>query len=74
MLGRPAWLEALLPWNLLTGVMAEGTSTQSLSGLPLGGYLILGEQLPTLVPVIATALWCVLFTAIAFWRIRRVEF
>jgi hypothetical protein len=34
----------------------------------------LGEPLPTLVPIIATALWCVLFTAIAFWRIRRVEF
>jgi len=74
LLVRPAWLEALLPWNLLTGVIAESTTNQSLSGLPLGGYLILGEQLPTLVPIIATALWCVLFTGVAFWRIRRVEF
>ena len=74
LLGRSAWLEALLPWKLLTGYMTEVTSTQPLSGLPLGGYLILGEQLPTLVPIIATALWCVLFTGIAFWRIRQVEF
>jgi hypothetical protein len=25
-------------------------------------------------PIIATAVWCVLFTGVAFWRIRREEF
>jgi ABC-2 type transport system permease protein len=69
MIGRPGWLEALLPWRLLIGcVTGPGMD------LSLGGQLIVGEQLPTLAPIIATALWCVLFTAIAFWRIRRVEF
>ena len=69
MLGLPAWLEALLPWKLLTGYI---TDTGVI--LSLGGHLILGEQLPTLVPIITTALWCVLFTGVAFWRIRQVEF
>lgn len=65
----PAWLDALLPWKLLTGPTMDAETVPSLAG-----HLILGEPLPTLVPIIATALWCVLFTAIAFWRIRRVEF
>ena len=65
----PAWLDALLPWKLLTGPTTDAEAVSSLAG-----HLILGEPLPTLVPIIATALWCVLFTAIAFWRIRRVEF
>ena len=70
MMGQPpAWLDALLPWKLLIGYI---TDTGII--LSLGGHLILGEQPPTLVPILATVLWCVLFTAIAFWRIRRVEF
>jgi len=69
MIGRHGWLEALLPWRLLIGYV-----TDTGNDLSLGGLLILGEQLPTLVPIIATALWCVLFTGVAFWRIRRVEF
>jgi len=67
----PAWLEALLPWKLLMGHI---TNTGTGFDLSLAGRLIVGEQLPTLVPIITTALWCVLFTGIAFWRIRRVEF
>ena len=67
----PAWLEALLPWKLLMGHITD-TGTGVVPSL--AGRLILGEQLPTLVPIIATALWCVLFTGIAFWRIRRIEF
>jgi hypothetical protein len=67
----PAWLEALLPWKLLMGHI---TDTGTGIDLSLAGRMIMGEQLPTLVPIIATALWCVLFTGVAFWRIRRVEF
>jgi ABC-type transport system involved in multi-copper enzyme maturation permease subunit len=67
----PAWLEALLPWKLLMGHI---TDTGTGFDLSLAGRLIVGEQLPTLVPIITTALWCVLFTGIAFWRIRQVEF
>jgi ABC-type transport system involved in multi-copper enzyme maturation permease subunit len=67
----PAWLEALSPWKLLIGHI---TDTGTGFDLSLAGRLIVGEQLTTLVPIIMTVLWCVLFTAIAFWRIRRVEF
>jgi len=67
----PAWLEAFLPWKLLTGHI---TDTGTGFDLSLAGRLIVGEQLTTLVPIIATAVWCVLFAAIAFWRIRRMEF
>jgi ABC-2 type transport system permease protein len=66
----PTWLEAFLPWTLLISYAQDTNSTL----LSLGGLLILGKQLPTLVPIITTALWCVLFTGVAFWRIRRVEF
>lgn len=67
----PAWLEALLPWKLLQGHI---TDTGTGFDLSLAGRLIVGEQLPTLIPIIVTALWCVLFTGVAFWRIRRMEF
>jgi hypothetical protein len=30
--------------------------------------------LPTVVPIIATVLWCMLFVGGAIWRIRREEF
>jgi ABC-2 type transport system permease protein len=40
----------------------------------LGGYLLQGVPLPTVAPIIATAVWCVLFTGVAIWRIRREEF
>lgn len=33
-----------------------------------------GQPLPTVVPIILTALWCVLFTAVAVWRFGREGF
>ncbi len=59
------WLDLVLPWGLLIHVGHEG---------PLAGYVALGMPLPTLVPIIAAALWCVLFTAMAIWRFGREEF
>jgi hypothetical protein len=58
------WLEDILPWKLIGGA----------GDAPLAGYLALGAKLPTMVPIIATALWCVLFVAVAIWRISREEF
>jgi ABC-type transport system involved in multi-copper enzyme maturation permease subunit len=58
------WLENILPWKLISGF----------GDPPLAGYLALGAHLPTVVPIIATLLWCVLFVAVAIWRIRREEF
>ena len=54
-------LADVMPWRLLLEPA-------------LGGYLLQGEPLPTVAPIIATALWCVLFTGVAIWRISREEF
>ncbi|HSR32887.1 MAG TPA: ABC transporter permease subunit, partial [Anaerolineae bacterium] len=59
------WLYDVLPWKLLI----DFNTNQ-----PLAGYLANGRPLPTVLPIIATALWCVLFTAVATWRFRREEF
>jgi ABC-type transport system involved in multi-copper enzyme maturation permease subunit len=59
------WLDQILPWRLLMDVGREG---------PLAGYLALGQSLPTVVPIIATVLWCVLFIGVTIWRFRREEF
>ena len=36
--------------------------------------LLLGLPLPTVLPIVFTALWCVVFTALAVWRFGREEF
>jgi hypothetical protein len=36
--------------------------------------LVTDALLPTVTPIIATALWCVLFTGVAIWLIRQEEF
>jgi ABC-type transport system involved in multi-copper enzyme maturation permease subunit len=54
-------LADVMPWRLLLEPA-------------LGGYLLQGEPLPTVTPIIATAVWCVLFTGVAIWRINREEF
>jgi ABC-type transport system involved in multi-copper enzyme maturation permease subunit len=58
------WLNDILPWKLMS----------SIGDAPLAGYLALGAKLPTLLPIIATVLWCVLFVGLAIWRIGREEF
>jgi len=58
------WLENILPWKLIS----------SYGEPPLAGYLALGVHPPTMVPIIATVLWCVLFVGVAIWRISREEF
>jgi len=61
------WLLKVMPWNLL---LPFGFG----AGSPLAGILMLGGPLPTVTPIIATAVWCLLFTGVAIWRIRREEF
>ena len=62
-----ARLAEFMPWVLVTDT-ANGA-------LPaFFRYLLSGQPLPTVAPIIATALWCVMFTGVAFWRIRREEF
>jgi len=55
----------VLPWRLVMPIGVE---------LPLAGYLAMGASLPTVIPIVATALWCVLFAGVAIWRMRREEF
>ncbi len=59
------WLYDVLPWKLLIDFNTNR---------PLAYYLANGRPLPTVVPIIATGLWCVLFTAVAIWRMSREEF
>ena len=59
------WLMEVLPWRLVMPIGVE---------LPLAGYLAMGASLPTVIPIVATALWCVLFAGVAIWRMRREEF
>jgi ABC-2 type transport system permease protein len=59
------WLGDIMPWRLMIDFGTRG---------PLASYLAMGQPLPTVVPIIATALWCVLFIAVAIWRFRREEF
>jgi ABC-type transport system involved in multi-copper enzyme maturation permease subunit len=60
------WLMDILPWRLIAMV--------GFTEAPLAGYLVLGAPLPTVMPIIATVLWCVLFVGVAIWRISREEF
>ena len=59
------WLVNLMPWKLIAFVGVNP---------PLGVLLAIGEPLPTVVPIIATLLWCVLFVGVAIWRFREEEF
>ena len=59
------WLEEILPWRLLV----DFEHFQ-----PLAGYVALGQPLPTVIPIVAAALWCMLFTGVAIWRFRSEEF
>jgi len=60
-------LAEFMPWRLVTDTANEALPA-------LYRYLLSGQPLPTVAPIFATALWCVLFTGVAFWRIRREEF
>jgi len=64
------WLLAVLPWDLLM----SGGGTPLEGGIPLTALVALGQRLPTVTPIIGTAVWCVLFVAVAIWRFGREEF
>lgn len=64
-LGAAPWLGAIMPWGLVT---------QAGQGLPLAVRVALGSPATPVTPIVATALWCVLFVAVALWRFNREEF
>ena len=62
------WLADVMPWRLLIALGENGA-------LPSMCYYLLSDvPLPTVVPIIATLLWCALFFGVAIWRINREEF
>jgi ABC-2 type transport system permease protein len=61
-------LADIMPWRLLHDLGKNGVLQA------LGGCLWQGTPLPTVIPIIVTAAWCVLFTGVAIWRFRREEF
>jgi ABC-type transport system involved in multi-copper enzyme maturation permease subunit len=64
-LNHAPWLTKVMPWMLVTGIDSKPS---------LGASLAVGDPLLTVAPIIATVLWCVLFTGVAMWRMRREEF
>ncbi len=62
--GIPDWLAQVMPWNL----------TDNLTYPALALTVVQGQPLPTLTPVLATIIACVLFTILAIWRFNREEF
>ncbi len=60
----PAWLVAIMPWNLLDDV------TQPALALAMEQ----GHSIQSFTPLIATIIWCILFVGIAMWRFQKEDF
>jgi ABC-2 type transport system permease protein len=60
------WTADYMPWNL--------TSAVSASRPAMGLSLVLGQPILTLMPLVATAIGCLVFTMAAIWRFQRDEF
>jgi ABC-2 type transport system permease protein len=67
LVGVAPFTAEIMPWAL---TMPLGQT----AGSSLALALALGQPLPSLTPIIATAVWCVVFTAVAVWRFNRDEF
>jgi len=66
------FLIGLAPW--LNNISPLGFLAQPSGSTPIVAQVGLGLARLPLAPIIATALWCVLFTAVALWRFNREEF
>ena len=60
----PSWLAKIMPWNLLDNLTQPALALSVVEGQPI----------QSIAPLVATVLWCVLFTGIAIWRFHREEF
>jgi ABC-2 type transport system permease protein len=63
--GLAPWLNNITPWGFLA---------QTAGPNPTIAQVGLGQAALPLAPIVATALWCVLFIAVALWRFNREEF
>ncbi len=64
--GLAPWTARFMPWALTIEVSPELPS--------LASALARGQALPDTLPIMATLLWILLFTAVALWRFDRQEF
>ncbi|MBK8023065.1 MAG: ABC transporter permease [Chloroflexi bacterium] len=65
LIGWTPWLVPFTPWTFIFPNGPEpGLAFQVMLGQPLG----------TVIPVIATTLWCLVFGSVALWRFQREEF
>jgi ABC-2 type transport system permease protein len=60
------WLADFMPWSLTSAVSATRPA--------MGLALVLGQPIPTLMPLIATVIGCLVFTLVAIWRFQKEEF
>jgi ABC-2 type transport system permease protein len=60
----PAWLIAIMPWNLLDDLTQQALALSVVQGQPI----------QSLTPLFATVLWCIGFIGVAIWRFQREEF
>jgi ABC-2 type transport system permease protein len=60
------WIADYMPWNLTSAISAARPS--------LAISLVTGQPLSTLMPVVASILWCLVFTFVAIWRFQQTEF
>ncbi|HET7089694.1 MAG TPA: ABC transporter permease subunit [Anaerolineae bacterium] len=63
--GLAPWLADITPWGFLVGAGSPVTPIAQVA---------LGQGALPLAPILATALWCVLFMSVALWRFAREEF
>jgi ABC-2 type transport system permease protein len=60
------WTADFMPWSLTTEVSANRPA--------MAVSLVLGQPIPTLMPLIGSLIGCVVFTMVAIWRFQREEF
>lgn len=60
------WIADFMPWNLTSAVSATRPA--------MAVSLVLGQPIPTWMPLIATGIGCLVFTLVAIWRFQKEEF
>jgi ABC-2 type transport system permease protein len=65
-MGLAPWLVQFMPWTI---IIPAGQNTLALAMLAMQG-----QPLPTTTPILATAIWIVIFVGVALWRFGREEF
>jgi len=60
----PSWLKEIMPWNLVDNLHQQAIALSVVQGQPVH----------SIIPVVATILWCSFFIGISLLRFRREEF